>query len=159
MSIDAVRAYFTSFSMADQILEFPVSSATVALAAEALGTVPERIAKSLSFLTKDGPILLVAAGDAKVDNTKFKALFYEKARMIPFDAVEAQIGHAAGGVCPFAIHPEVRVYLDVSLQRFETIYPACGSANSAIALSPAQLAQLSQNFQGWVDACKGWQTE
>ena len=150
MSITAVRAYLAPFSLAQAVLEFPVSSATVELA-------PARIAKSLSFLTKEGPVLLVTAGDAKVDNTKYKALFHEKARMVPFDEVEAVIGHAAGGVCPFAVRPEVRVYLDSALQRFETVYPACGSANSAIALSPARLAEVSQNFQGWVDVCKAWQ--
>ena len=141
MSITAVRAYLVPFSLAQAVLEFPVSSATVELAAQALGTAPARIAKSLSFLTKEGPVLLVTAGDAKVDNTKYKAMFHEKARMVPFDEVEAVIGHAA----------------DCALQRFETVYPACGSANSAIALSPARLAEVSQNFQGWVDVCKAWQ--
>ena len=159
MSITAVRAYLAPFSLAQAVLEFPVSSATVELAAQALGTAPARIAKSLSFLTKEGPVLLVTAGDAKVDNTKYKALFHEKARMVPFDEVEAVIGHAAGGVCPFAVRPEVRVYLDCALKRFDTVYPACGSANSAIALSPARLAEVSQNFQGWVDVCKAWQQE
>ena len=157
LSITAVRAYLAPFSLAQAVLEFPVSSATVELAAQALGTAPARIAKSLSFLTKEGPVLLVTAGDAKVDNTKYKALFHEKARMVPFDEVEAVIGHAAGGVCPFAVRSEVRVYLDCALQRFETVYPACGSANSAIALSPTRLAEVSQNFQGWVDVCKAWQ--
>lgn len=159
MAITAVREYLARFSLAEEILEFPVSSATVELAAQALGTAPAHIAKSLSFLTKEGPVLVVTAGDAKVDNAKFKALFHEKARMVPFDAVEAVIGHAAGGVCPFAVRPEVRVYLDCSLQRFETVYPACGSANSAIALSPARLAEVSQNCKGWVDLCKAWQQE
>lgn len=164
MSITAVRAYLAPFSLAQAVLEFPVSSATVELAAQALGTAPARIAKSLSFLTKEGPVLLVTAGDAKVDNTKYKALFHEKARMVSFDEVEVVIGHAAGGVCPFAVRPEVRVYLDCALQRFDTVYPACGSANSAIAnsaiaLSPARLAEVSQNFQCWVDVCKAWQQE
>lgn len=159
MSITAVREYMRAFGMEEKIMEFTVSSATVELAAQALGTEGARIAKSLSFLTKEGPILVVAAGDAKVDNSKYKAMFHEKAKMIPFDQVEELIGHAAGGVCAFAIRDNVRVYLDVSLRRFETVYPACGSANSAIELNMEQMEQLSQNFAAWVDLCKGWQAE
>ena len=159
MSIAAVREYLKAFSMDDRMMEFDVSSATVELAAQALHTEGARIAKSLSFLTKDGPILVVAAGDAKVDNSKYKGMFQEKARMIPFDQVEEWIGHAAGGVCPFALREHVRVYLDVSLRRFETVFPACGSSNSAIELTMAQLEELSQNFVAWVDLCKGWQDQ
>ena len=159
MSIAAVREYLKAFSMDERIMEFDVSSATVELAAQALHTESARIAKSLSFLTKDGPILVVAAGDAKVDNSKYKGMFQEKARMIPFDQVEEWIGHAAGGVCPFALREHVRVYLDVSLRRFETVFPACGSSNSAIELTMAQLEELSQNFVAWVDLCKGWQDQ
>lgn len=159
MAIESVKAYFAQFGIADQIREFSVSSATVALAAQALGTQEARIAKSLSFLTKDGPILVVAAGDAKIDNGKYKRQFGEKAKMLPFDAVEPMIGHAVGGVCAFAIRDEVRVYLDASLRRFETVFPACGSANSAIELTLAQMERYSQNFVTWVDVCKGWQPD
>ena len=159
MSVEKVREYLKGYGVADRMQEFTVSSATVELAAVAVGVEPARIAKTLSFKVDETPILIVAAGDAKVDNAKYKALFHEKARMVPSDEVEVVIGHAAGGVCPFAVRPEVRVYLDCALQRFDTIYPACGSANSAIALSPARLAEVSQNFQGWVDVCKAWQQE
>lgn len=159
MSITAVRNYLQQFSMTDKIMEFEVSSATVELAAQAVGTEAARIAKSLSFLTKEGPILIVAAGDAKVDNSKYKGRFHEKAKMIPYDQVEGFIGHAAGGVCAFAIRDNVQVYLDISLQRFETVFPACGSSNSAIELTMQQLEQVSQNFVSWVDVCKGWQGE
>ena len=129
----------------------------MALAAEAVGVIPARIAKTLSFMLPDGPILVVAAGDAKIDNPRFKAQFHAKAKMLTAEEVAERIGHAVGGVCPFAIREDVRVWLDVSLKRFETVYPACGSANSAIALTPAQLEMTAQNCQGWVDVCKGWQ--
>ena len=159
MSIEKVRAYFSAYGMEDRILEFPVSSATVELAAQALNCEGCRIVKTLSFNVNGKAILICAAGDAKVDNSKYKAMFHEKAKMIPFDQVEELIGHAAGGVCAFAIRDNVRVYLDVSLRRFETVYPACGSANSAIELNMEQMEQLSQNFAAWVDLCKGWQAE
>ena len=159
MSIENVREYLAPLGLADRMLEFPVSSATVELAAEAAGVIPARIAKSLAFLLPDGPILIVAAGDARIDNPKFKALFHTKAKMPPFDQVAELIGHAAGGVCPFAVKPEVRCWLDVSLKRFETVYPACGSANSAIPLTPQQLEAAAQNCQGWADLCKDWDPE
>ena len=154
MAIEKVREYLRGFGLAEGILEFPVSSATVELAAQAAGVIPARIAKSLSFMLPDGPILVVAAGDAKVDNPKFKAQFHAKAKMLGHDEVGARIGHDVGGVCPFAVNDDVRVYLDVSLRRFETVFPACGSANSAIELAPDRLAEVAQGFQGWVDVCK-----
>lgn len=144
--------------MDDKILEFPTSSATVELAAQAVGVIPARIAKTLSFQTPDGCILVVAAGDAKIDNSKFKAYFHTKAKMLSPEEVVQQVGHAVGGVCPFGVNDGVKTYLDCSLKRFDTVYPACGSANSAIALSCDQLQTLS-NAQAWVDVCKGWQTE
>ena len=158
MSIEKVRAYFTQLGLQDRILEFDVSSATVELAAQALGVEAKRIAKTLSFLTPDGCILIVAAGDAKVDNKKYKALFGTKAKMLAHDDVPEYIGHAVGGVCPFAVKPDVKVYLDESLRRFETVFPACGSSNSAIELTIAELERYS-NFTSWVDACKDWQEE
>ena len=157
MSIDRMREYLRSKGLEDRILEFEVSSATVELAAEAAGVIPARIAKSLSLMLPDGPILVVAAGDAKIDNPRYKAQFHAKARMLSREECEALIGHAAGGVCPFAILNGVRVYLDESLRRFDTVFPACGSANSAIELTPAELEAASQNFAGWVDVCKGWE--
>ena len=159
MSVDRVRAYLKPFGLAEKILEFEMSSATVELAAQAAGVIPARIAKSLSFLLPDGPILVVAAGDAKVDNPRFKAQFHAKAKMPGFEEVESLIGHGVGGVCPFALNEGVRTYLDVSLKRFETVFPACGSANSAIELTPDQLAAAAQGFEGWVDVCKGWREE
>ena len=155
MSIEKVRAYFTELGIADRIQEFDVSSATVELAALALGVEGKRIAKTLSFLTGDTCVLIVAAGDAKVDNSKYKAQFHCKAKMLPHDLVPEYIGHAVGGVCPFAVKEGVAVYLDESLKRFETVFPACGSSNSAIELSIPELERYS-NFQGWVDVCKDW---
>lgn len=156
MSIEKVRAYFASHGMEDRILEFPVSSATVELAAQALNTEPCRIAKTLSFSVKDTPILVVTAGDAKVNNGKFKAHFGVKAKMLSREEAEEKIGHAVGGVCPFAINDGVAVYLDESLKRFQTVFPACGSSNSAIELTIAELETYSR-FQEWVDVCKEWQ--
>ncbi len=158
MSIEKVRTYLKQFDADARILEFPVSSATVELAAAAVGCEPARIAKTLSFLVGEDCILVVAAGDAKVDNTRFKAQFHTKAKMLPADQVEALTGHAVGGVCPFGVNPGVQIYLDESLRRFETVYPACGSANSAIALTLDELARFSGNAQ-WVDVCKGWREE
>ena len=156
MSVDRVRAYLQPFGLADRILEFETSSATVQLAAQAAGVIPARIAKSLSFMLPDGPILVVAAGDARVDNPRFKAQFHAKAKMLTFDEVADRIGHGVGGVCPFAVAADVRTWLDVSLRRFETVFPACGSDNSAIELTPAQLEAVAQNCRGWVDVCKDW---
>ena len=155
MSITKVREYFRGFQMEDRILEFPVSSATVQLAAEALHCEPERIAKTLSFLQPSSPVLIVAAGDARIDNTKYKSLFQTKAKMIPADEVESLIGHAIGGVCPFAVNPGIPVYLDVSLKRFQTVFPACGSPNSAIELSIGDL-ELYSRCSGWIDVCRDW---
>lgn len=153
MSIEKVKAYFASKGMAERVLEFPVSSATVALAAEALGCEPCRIAKTLSFLVEDRPILIVAAGDAKIDNPKYKARFATKAKMLSPEQAEELIGHAVGGVCPFAVNQGVTVYLDESLKRFQTVFPACGSSNSAIELTIPELEEHS-GFAGWVDVCK-----
>ena len=159
MSIDRVREYMKPFGLDGKILEFETSSATVELAARAAGVIPARIAKSLSFMLPDGPALIVAAGDAKVDNPRFKAQFHVKAKMLGHDDVGALIGHDVGGVCPFALNDGVRTYLDASLKRFDTVFPACGSANSAIELTCGQLEAAAQNFQGWVDVCKGWREE
>ena len=153
MSIEKVKEYLSAYGFADKVLEFSVSSATVELAAQALGCEGCRIAKSLSFLLDGKAILIVAAGDARIGNSKYKARFGAKARMLtPVQAVE-MIGHAVGGVCPFAVNEGVTVYLDESLRRFETVFPACGSSNSAIELTIPQLEQLSR-FTGWVDVCK-----
>ena len=156
MSIEKVRAYFTSKGIADRIIEFDVSSATVALAAEALGCEGKRIAKSLSFGTPDGPVIVVAAGDARIDNGKYKAFFNTKAKMLSHEEASELIGHAVGGVCPFAVNDGVTVYLDESLKRFETVYPACGSSNSAIELTISELEKYSA-FKCWVDVCKDWE--
>ena len=156
MSIEKVKAYFASVGLAERIQEFEVSSATVALAAEALHCEPARIAKTLSFVSGEGAILIVAAGDAKVDNPKFKAQFGMKAKMLtPEDAVRL-IGHAVGGVCPFAVNEGVPVYLDESLKRFEVVYPAAGSSNSGIGLTIPELEEHSR-CTAWVDVCKDWQ--
>lgn len=153
MSIVKVREYLKDFGAEGRILEFPVSSATVELAAKALGTAPARIAKTLSFRLKDGVILVVLAGDAKTDNRKYRETFGEKARMLDREEAETLVGHAVGGVCPFAVNEGVKVYLDVSLKRFATVFPAAGSANSAIELTPAELEKFSR-ASGWVDVGK-----
>ena len=155
MSIEKVKAFFAARGMEDRVLEFEVSSATVELAAQALHCEPCRIAKTLSFLVNGAPILIVAAGDAKIDNPKYKAQFGAKAKMLSPDEAVALIGHAVGGVCPFAINEGVAVYLDESLKRFETVFPACGSSNSAIELTPAELERYSAPA-AWVDVCKCW---
>lgn len=155
MSIERVKAYFREYGMEERIQELGESSATVELAAAALHCEPQRIAKTLSFWVEDHAILVVAAGDAKIDNPKYKAQFAAKAKMLsPMDA-ESVIGHAVGGVCPFAVNEGVKVYLDISLKRFDTVFPACGSANSAIELSLAELEQYS-GYVAWVDVCKGY---
>ena len=158
MAIEKVKAYFEGYGMADRGLEFPVSSATVELAAQALGCEPCRIAKTLSFLVEDKPILIVAAGDAKIDNPKYKAQFGTKAKMLTPAEAEDLVGHAVGGVCPFAVKEGVMVYLDESLKRFETVFPACGSSNSAIELTIPELERYSC-YDSWVDVCKGWNEE
>lgn len=155
MAIEKVKAYFSQFGMADRVREFEVSSATVELAAQALHCEPCRIAKTLSFLVDGRAILIVAAGDAKIDNPKYKAQFGTKAKMLTPDEAEAMTGHAVGGVCPFAVNEGVEVYLDNSLKRFETVFPACGSSNSAIELTIEELERYSGS-PAWVDVCKGW---
>ena len=156
MSIEKVKDYFARYGLQGRVQEFPVSSATVELAAQALQCEPCRIAKTLSFLVGETPVLIVAAGDAKIDNPKYKAQFGTKAKMLTPEQAQTLVGHAVGGVCPFAVNPGVAVYLDVSLRRFETVFPACGSANSAIELTLDELERFS-NAEGWVDVCKGWQ--
>lgn len=155
MAIEKVREYFSQFGMKDKIIELPQSSATVELAAEALHCEPQRIAKTLSFHVSDRVVLIVAAGDAKIDNQKYKQYFGEKARMLDFSEAESLIGHAVGGVCPFAVNEDVEVYLDKSLKRFESVYPAAGSGNSAILLTLDELEKYSKCLD-WIDVCKGW---
>lgn len=156
MAIEKVKAFFLQYGIEDRMQEFDVSSATVELAAQALGCEPCRIAKSLSFMVDGRAILVVAAGDARVDNPKYKARFGTKAKMLRPNEAEALIGHAVGGICPFGINEGVAVYLDESLKRFETVFPACGSSNSAIELSIPELEKYS-GFVSWVDVCKNWQ--
>ncbi|MCF0142323.1 MAG: YbaK/EbsC family protein [Parasporobacterium sp.] len=156
MAIEKVKAYFDQFGMKDRVLEFETSSATVELAAQAAGTEPCRIAKTLSFIVDEKPILIVVAGDAKVANSQYKETFHTKAKMIAFEDVEPLIGHAVGGVCPFAINDGVTVYLDESLKRFETVFPAAGSSNSAIELTIEELEKYS-GFTSWVNVCKDWE--
>ena len=155
MAIEKVRQYFRTLGIDDRIQEFPVSSATVELAAEALHCEPCRIAKTLSFMVNGSPVLIVAAGDAKVDNPKYKAQFGTKAKMLTPAEAESLVGHAVGGVCAFAVNEGVQVYLDASLKRFETVFPACGSSNSAIQLTIEELEKYS-GFTSWIDVCKGW---
>lgn len=159
MSIEKVRAYFQGFGIADRIMEFPVSSATVELAAQALGVEGARIAKSMSFKIGEEPIIIVMAGDARVDNAKYKAQFHTKAKMLTHEEAHELIGHDVGGVCSFALPENVKTYLDVSLKRFDTVFPAAGSSNSAIEFTCEELERYSSNFQQWVDVCKGWQAE
>ena len=153
MSIEKVRAYFASQNMEDRVMEFSVSSATVELAAQALGCEGCRIAKTLSFMVDGSPLLIVTAGDARIDNAKYKAQFHAKAKMLSHEQAAELIGHAVGGVCPFAVNPGVGVYLDESLKRFTTVYPACGSSNSAIELTIPELEKHS-GYISWVDVCK-----
>ncbi len=156
MSIEKVKAYFREYGMEEKIQEFEVSSATVELAAEALHCELQRIAKTLSFLLDGHAVLVVAAGDAKIDNRGYKDQFGAKAKMLSPEEVEMLVGHAVGGVCPFAVKEGVEVYLDVSLKRFETVFPACGSSNSAIELTIPELEKYS-GYKEWVDVCKGYQ--
>lgn len=153
MSVEKVREYFKKYNIEDRIQEFEESSATVELAAKALKCEPKRIAKTLSFKIDDKSILIVVAGDAKIDNSKYKAQFNKKAKMLTYEEILELIGHPVGGVCPFAINDGVEVYLDESLKRFKTVYPACGSSNSAIELSIEELEKYS-NYSSWVDVCK-----
>ncbi|MGC4018748.1 MAG: YbaK/EbsC family protein [Muricomes sp.] len=158
MSYENVKQYFENAGLGERFKELEQSSATVELAAKALGCEPERIAKTMSFLLGDEAILIVTAGDAKVDNKKFKEHFHQKAKMIPGELVEDYIGHAPGGVCPFVLKQNIRVFLDVSLKRFEIVYPAGGSGNSAVELTLPELEKYSQS-EAWVDVCKGWSEE
>jgi len=156
MAIDRVKEYFRQFGMEDRILEFEVSSATVDLAAAALNCEGKRIGKTLSFHVNEDVVLVLVAGDARIDNKKFKAAFATKAKMLAFEEAEPLIGHAVGGVCPFAVNEGVKVYLDISLKRFETVFPACGSSNSAIELTIPEVEKYS-GFIEWVDVCKDWE--
>lgn len=153
MAVEKVKEYLRTYHMEERILEFDVSSATVELAAQAVGCEPERIAKTMSFLVNEEVILIVTVGNVKIDNKKYKQYFHAKAKMIPFEEVEEYIGHAPGGVCPFAVKEGVRTYLDESLKRFETVYPAAGSTNSAVRLTPQELEQCIENVT-WIDVCK-----
>lgn len=155
MAIKEVKEYFAALGMEDRVMEFETSSATVELAAQTVGVIPARIAKTLSFMLNDGPVLIVAAGDAKVDNHKFKETFGCKAKMLTPDEAVELVGHAVGGVCPFAVKPGVKTCLDISLKRFDTVFPACGSDNSAIELSCDELFRCSKAME-WVDVCKAW---
>ena len=153
MSLERAKAHLERFGLADRVQLFDVSSATAELAAQAVGCEPARIAKTLSFLLPEGPVLILAAGDARIDNSKYKAQFHTKAKMIPHDQVEELIGHGVGGVCPFGVKEGVPVWLDESLRRFDIVYPAAGTSNSAVKLTQAELEQASQAL-GWVDVCK-----
>lgn len=153
MAFDKAKEHLKKYGMDGRVMEFDVSSATVGEAAKAVGSSEGEIAKTLSFLVDEKPILIVVAGDCKIDNAKYKAYFHAKAKMLPFESVEELIGHAVGGVCPFGINEGVEVYLDESLKRFEIVYPACGSANSAVKLNIAELEKTSE-FECWIDVCK-----
>ena len=155
MSFYQVKQYFENAGMGQRVMELSKSSATVEEAAEAIGCQPKQIAKTMSFIVDDKPILIVVAGDAKIDNKKYKAEFHQKAKMIPMDSVESLVGHAPGGVCPFALQPGVTVYLDVSLKRFDKVYPAAGSGHSAVNLSLEEL-MCHSSYDKWVDVCKDW---
>ena len=158
MYFEKVKEYFETLGMGDRCMDLEESSATVALAAQALGTEEARIAKTMSFLLDDKPLIIVVAGDARVDNHKFKMSFHKKAKMIPGADCEKYIGHRPGGVCPFCLPEGVPVYLDVSLKRFDIVYPAAGTDHSAVKLSLPELEGASAS-QGWVDVCKNWESE
>ena len=158
MSVETVKKYLAAWGLEGRVREFDVSSATVELAAQAVGVIPARIAKTLSFLVDEGCVLIVTAGDAKIDNTKYKAMFHTKAKMLTPEQAQEMTGHAVGGVCPFGNPEGVRTYLDVSLRRFDTVFPAAGSSNSAIELTCDELAEFSHSLE-WIDVCKGWQED
>lgn len=153
MSLKKAKEYLQKYGLEKRIMEFDVSSATVEEASKAINCKQEEIAKTLSFIVDNTPILIVVSGDSKIDNSKFKTEFHTKAKMIPFDSVEELIGHAVGGVCPFGINKNVEVYLDNSLKRFNIIYPACGSSNSAVRLTLEELEKTS-NYKKLIDVCK-----
>lgn len=153
MAFENAKAYLDAKGFGDRVMVFETSSATVELAAAAVGTQPERIAKSLTFMVEEMPVMVLCAGDVKVDNSKYKAQFHTKAKMLSREEVDTLIGHSVGGVCPFGIRDGVRVFMDVSLKRFDTVYPACGSSNSAVRLELEELENLSKS-EAWVDVCK-----
>ena len=153
MSLEKAKEHLKKYGLEDRVKEYSISSATVKEAAIAVGCKEEEIAKTLSFIVDDKPILIVTSGDQKIDNPKYKAEFHTKAKMIPFDDVEKLTGHMVGGVCPFGINEDVDVYLDTSLKRFDITYPACGSSNSAVKLSIEELEKAS-NYKKWIDVCK-----
>ncbi len=153
MSYIKAKVHLEKYNLSDRIILFEESTATVSLAAEALGVTNGEIAKSLSFIVNDKPILVIAAGNKKIDNAKYKHEFLVKAKMIPFEEVENYIGHAAGGVCPFGVNNNVMIYLDLSLKQYEYVYPACGTSSSAVKLLISELEQTS-NYIKWVDVCK-----
>ena len=153
MSLEKAKKYLQKYGLENKIMEFSISSATVEEAARAINCKEEEIAKTLSFIVDDKPILIVVAGDSKIDNSKYKTEFHTKAKMIPFDDVERLVGYAVWGVCPFGVNEDVDVFLDESLKRFDTVYPACGSSNSAIKLSIEELEKAS-NYKEWIDVCK-----
>ncbi len=153
MSFEKAKAYLDAKGFGDRVQVFTVSSATVELAAKALDTAPAHIAKSMTFMVDEKAVMVVTAGDTKIDNSKYKQFFGKKAKMLSFDEVSALIGHEVGGVCPFGINDDVSVYLDESLKRFEFVYPACGSDNSAVKLSPQELFDISNGIS-WINVCK-----
>lgn len=158
MSFEIAKAHLETFGLGDRVQEFEVSSATVELAAQAVGCEPARIAKTLSFKVGEEAVLIVAAGDAKVDNTRYKGQFHTKAKMLSPDEVTELVGHSIGGVCPFGVKEGVRVFLDESLKRFDKVYPACGNASSAVELTIPDLERCS-GYESWVDVCKAWREE
>lgn len=158
MSLEKVKAYFDTQGIGDRVRELDLSSATVELAARALGCAPERIAKTLSFSLHGAPLVIVMAGDVRIDNHAYKEWFGAKAKMLTPDETLAMVGHPVGGVCPFALNDGVTVYLDESLRRFDTVFPACGSGNSAIGLTLPELERYAGN-PAWVDVCKGWRAD
>lgn len=153
MAVEKVKEYFKQFGMEDRVIELDTSSATVELAANALGCREKEIAKTMAFITPDGPIVILTAGDARIDNSKYKQTFHCKAKMIKGSELENQIGHSQGGVCPFAVNEDVKVYLDDSLKQLDRVYPAAGSSNSAVRLNLSELEQYS-NYEKWVHVTK-----
>ena len=153
MSLEKAKGYLQKYKLEDRVMEFDVSSATVAEAAKAINCNEEDIVKTLSFIIEEKPILIAVAGDSKIDNHKYKEKFHMKAKMIPFEDVEKLTGHAVGGVCPFGVNEDVDIYLDVSLKKLDTLYPACGSSNSAVKLKLDELENIV-SYKEWVDVCK-----
>ena len=158
MSFDVAKAYRDGIGLGDRVIATEAPSSTVEEAAAALGCEPAHIAKTMAFLVDDAPVLVLCAGDARVNNSMFKQFFHTKAKMIPGDVVEGLVGHAPGGVCPFGANPEARVYLDESLRRFEVVYPACGNDHSGVRLTIPELERAT-NAAGWVDVCRGWRED